>query len=870
MKKIWSLLLTVVLLVPAFVSAQEPIKEDAAVAMPSAKTIRLIKDLGAYPELPDGDVHMTRGAFAAYAALLAGIRPDNYAAVTVFADVEPSYRYFEELSAAKMLGLVRGDEHGNFSPNDNITYESAVEIFVRLLGYYDCMDEFGGLMPTALQIGLLKGISVSEDGYVDINLYLALAANALKIDVMTRTGAGEYVIDGRTILEMYWELERYQGRVIACADVALSGRSNLKEDCFLFSVNGETMQMKSRYSPEELFSLLGRNAEVYCRKEDGELIAFSVLPSESDRVLVIPSDRLVQEKTTRRQVMYYEQSGSRPRTANVSKAAYVVYNRTAVSDYRDEDFRIADGCIKLIGSGSGEYDVALITSYAYTVVQTVSSENQRIFDQNMQRHLDLSAQDEVRITENGSPLELNQIKKSDLIVSETDKNGKLRAARRVLNRVVGEVEAISEDSCMVDGQEYAFSQYYKRLSAMETPPAAFRSLHLGDTVCLLLDENGCLTALVDIASTEMAYGYLIALSEEHTLSATVRARVLTADGNVVVFPLADKITLDGSSVKSDEILAHFADTLCLERAGSILEIGKVIKYASNKNGTISRIDTEYLNSGKEDGNASLRNSLPRQTMLWCSDAGSFSGAARVDDTTVFFQAPSKGMGSSDDYGIIRKSNLVSGLSYEISAYDVGRNGAAGAAVIYIDGKSSSAIDGWAQVYMFDTLVSALDDDGEPVQKVWAYSLNGLEKLTLREDIKMDGFQKGDLVRFGISFDGKVDNVETVLKQASITGPYKSHDTFTASYWFWLGKVVHTEGNVACVQMNADGTEQRYFDVSQAFNRCHYMYDVKTDKISQVNMEDILGAESCKDPSWILMFAWKGGVKDIFVYQNLGR
>ena len=56
-------------------------------------------------------------------------------------------------------------------------------------------------------------------------------------------------------------------------------------------------------------------------------------------------------------------------------------------------------------------------------------------------------------------------------------------------------------------------------------------------------------------------------------------------------------------------------------------------------------------------------------------------------------------------------------------------------------------------------------------------------------------------------------------------------------------------------------------VCAADSRCHYVFDCKTNNISTIAISDVYDYESYEEGDWVLMYAWKGKVKDVIVYRN---
>ena len=432
MKKLFAIVIICLLILPGTAFAAEG-------GSPGAEPHRLLYDLGVMPEKEDAETNLTRGEFTAYLVRLSGVEAGGLSG-QIFTDVEPDYQYFDEISAAHKLGLVSGMPDKTFSPNDTITVRDSLRMLMKLLGYYDYAQSQGGTEMHAAKIGLTRGVAVG-DGYLNVKQYVTLIENAVKIDVMTLNVSGEYSIEkNRTLLEAFLGLTKLRGQITACAYTALNGKSGLRDDQFTLTVNNEAYVMQSgTLGKDELFELLGYDADVYYRDDDGEYIAVSVVKRPSTEVIEISSADLEKASTSKTQVVYSVGENKKTETAQVSRSAYVLYNRGAVSNYTDKDFRVSDGKIKLIDTDrDGVYDVAVITEYIYTLVDQANSVTESIYDQYGMHGVELKDQ-KITVTENGAPLSLADLKSGDLVFSEIDRAVLRTAVRRVLQRVAGTV-----------------------------------------------------------------------------------------------------------------------------------------------------------------------------------------------------------------------------------------------------------------------------------------------------------------------------------------------------------------------------------------------------------------------------------------------
>ena len=551
-----NILLLFVLLFPSFTVASEQTetKETAVTG-----TVQLLQDLNVFPQT---EGNLTRGAFAAFAARLCGAQLEVQE-TECFADVKEDYEYWDDLLAAKSFGLIYGDENGFFSPNDNITRDAAVEILLRLLGYWDYAQEFGGISACAAQIGLTANLPQTSGEYVDVKMYTKLMENALDIPVMElETVGGNQVKRSRTLLEAYLGLELYSGRITACSETTLLGDSDLQAGELILTVGEEELQLESDLSGEKLYALLGRKAKVYASWEQGVHKAVSLLPQEQDSTLEINAEDLLTEQTDKRKLVYRDAAGKKEKTARISPAAYVIYNRRALPGYTDRHFQIQSGKIRLVDwDADGVYDVAVITEERYTLVQTVNTETKMITDAYRRNNLDLSIEDN-QLMENGMPLELSEVNPDDLVASETDEQGNLTAVRRIRNRQVGTVEEVGEEQVVVDGTPYPLSGFYQQLAAGKETPDTFLKLQPKEMVCLLLSEEGYVVAAVRASEQEdMRYGFLTAVAPKSTISSEFQARMLTDNGEIEVFTFEKSCIIDGKRVKAEGILDYFIEKL---------------------------------------------------------------------------------------------------------------------------------------------------------------------------------------------------------------------------------------------------------------------------------------------------------------------
>ena len=109
-----------------------------------------------------------------------------------FNDIPQNHWAIKYINIAKELGIVDGDENGNFKPEDEITCNDVIKMIVYVLGYSPMADAMGGYpngyLMVATQIGLTKSLSIKNESIASRNDVAILISNALDIPIMVQTG----------------------------------------------------------------------------------------------------------------------------------------------------------------------------------------------------------------------------------------------------------------------------------------------------------------------------------------------------------------------------------------------------------------------------------------------------------------------------------------------------------------------------------------------------------------------------------------------------------------------------------------------------------------------------------------------------------
>lgn len=205
MKKILSLVLAAMMIfsvLPAAFAAETAVAAEVSEAQ--AEAIALLKELGIYKGLENGDLAaddlVQRYQMSIFATRFASGRTDDKVWVTTendsgFTDVVDFDGARDDvlgmISYAAQAGIVNGTGNNKFEPNLNVKYKEAITMVVRALGQnYTAASYPWAYIQFANDNGLLEGIdtSIAPDEYVTRGVIAQLLYNALFAELKDEDG----------------------------------------------------------------------------------------------------------------------------------------------------------------------------------------------------------------------------------------------------------------------------------------------------------------------------------------------------------------------------------------------------------------------------------------------------------------------------------------------------------------------------------------------------------------------------------------------------------------------------------------------------------------------------------------------------------
>ena len=635
MKKVLSIVLSiamVICLMPAMAFAGTATASQAAAAYNDTEgtacegAVNVLSALGVVSGYEDGSYKpeqvVTRAEMAKLIITALGV--DDYAKATVsqFTDMSGASWAIPYVEYAANLGIVNGYGGGLFGPSDTVTYEQALTMVVRALGYTDEAKEMNGTWPAiyvqkASALGLLEdvengGTIGANRGDVAIILYNALevaevyvdndgqtcnkkgAAGTNTVSMMTtlnKSGTSQYeVISSQAADTALLDIRQYVG---AAAKVTKDKNGDILAvgDIKTTFMTGDVSSDAKKFTVDDVdYDITGV-----------EFVGVDASTGGSSGTTAVYIQNGLTSTSTVSAASSIQGRNNVTIAAKVSgktiKEVYsaAVWTVTAASQVEDSDLtKVVSGC-KLLGKEFNKND-DLEPDTATFVLNGVAS--------------------------------LNDIKEDNIVYVYTNGTANGDKIRRVdvgTEVVTGEITKVSSSKVTIDGTAYKFAidaaatgSGDDRLNA----PVSVSTWSAGDTVKVYLDYEGRIFDgdLEEAGGTNYAVVYSKSTTAQPSSSATesdAKIQLVTADGTVSVFDVnGEKFTTSVSDHKST--------------AWTSLAAGDIVKYELNSDNKVTRIYDVT-----DTGITGNKLSALIVSSNYITKAGYLDSTAIADNATIF-------------------------------------------------------------------------------------------------------------------------------------------------------------------------------------------------------------------------------------------
>lgn len=599
---------------------------------------------------------------------LSSANAEKNATAAPFSDVQAEHWAAYNIEAALKQGIISRADDGLFRPNDKITYNEAVTMAVRALGYTVAAEERGGYpagyIGRAVSLKLLKGISADASSNFSKADAATLIYNMLFAKPVVNSANNKYT-------------EKYDGDVLSNVHSVVKD-TGIFTVGYTFSINGsQTMEkgyaiindsdgndVKFRYDGEEY---PGCEVNFYYRNTSvsGYAEIIFMYPTTSNNVLDVDGNFIDEYKVDKKQLMYYEnivvsrrESENISHKANISSNINILVNGALTNDYQSvydlinykspakyQNLNIAN--IRLVDNNSdGKYDIMLVNTYLPIRIKSMNSTGTSISGYGKSINLD-DYNDYVIYSPSGIKMTAKELKVNSVIsvVENTAENyAEIYVSDTVLE---GKISSVENKGGIIKVTAMA-REYNTAKSADEKISAA----NLDDTYSIYIDSFGRI-ADIDTSTSYYKTGFVVDTGISRGINARQQLKILEESGDITVYPCRNNYFVDGVSKN----LQSF-DGSSLNRT--------LIRYKVNYMNEIYDIDTPLLQPDTNEfsytsmgPNKSEKLRYKNETKIFVSASSGSTKTVCISNNTVIFKVPSDEITSGvDDMCSVKKITQI--------------------------------------------------------------------------------------------------------------------------------------------------------------------------------------------------------------------
>ncbi len=540
---------------------------------------------------------------------------------------------------------------------DQIALIQAVRVLIDLLGYNVKLksDNDYDYIVCAKEIGLLKSITKNQNDIITKQVAHTLLFNALTIKHLERTSFGSsetYEESERTFLKDVFNVRIISGIV----EELQPNSSSANKDSVILS-SDEYGKVKLYIGNLDIFNSIGMNVSVYVKLSDkntgtitqDDIEGHDILTyvADTNDVLTIKKGDLLSYDSVNHKV-HYKDSNNKLHDISTSSDIVPIYNGKVSTTNTTLNGSIAGFTRFIDNNNDGEYDYAVIWDYYELYVDVVYPESKTVRSKyNLSgRLLEISSGKNFKIDKDkfdfiiekdGKRQDIKNIAKSDVLniaVSEDKSFVKIMAyATKVegaivqttlVNKSATELN-LSDSTITIGEKDYKLSKdFYNNVKKSD----GMLPYKLGDSGKFFLNFEGKI-AYADIKLSVDKYAYLLKASAKTGISTKVEVKLLDCDNEWKVLELADKVSINVSSIKRSEIASKGYEGLFTNQNGDFEAVKQLIQYNitdDNKINTLriakigydtnifsldndyTTVEKKYLSKGEKIGDAYIKES----------------------------------------------------------------------------------------------------------------------------------------------------------------------------------------------------------------------------------------------------------------------
>lgn len=598
------------------------------------------------------------------------------------------------------MGLVKGDDNGNFNPDSEITRIEFLAMVIRMIGLEDGAkataaeelvftdipaDHWGrGYAYWAYNLGIANGISETEFGTNQKVTYnqaakMIVAAlgyrivaeimggypqgylvKAAQLDILDGISGGERALKREEVARLIFNaltvpmFEEQNGEYTESDDPltklgckkyegTVTGtydtQTNTNLDKNMVEISGKRYKTTYFVGGE----LHGAKVVFYTKNENGDEVVCLVYERYTSEKLTVDAENILEDTTL--SLFKYKKDGKTRQESLPGGALKVIYNGKSVSTayMSDEILKPAGGSVVLRDSDSdGRFDIAVVTAFTTMVANAVSEKN--VYDK-YGNNLDIDIEEEqLLVYIDGKEAPLTDIKNGDVLTVAKSIDGEKIVI--YVNRDSFEGKVLTRDDeekkwgIEKDGKvtEYSVAKEYS--DAIKLNKSEAKDFKLGDSGAFHTNHIGQIAyCTLTKSKDERYYGYVLEAATKSAIGSAAQFRILTTDNKFTVFETEKnkKIRFARMEGSSYKVTMEDAEAIVTYLTGGYEFSQQICSYKTDENGFITEFQLANT-SGNDD--RYLRRGLAPQAMNYTTNL--LNQTYIVDENTAVFYIPNSG------------------------------------------------------------------------------------------------------------------------------------------------------------------------------------------------------------------------------------
>lgn len=666
----------------------------------------------------------------------------------LFIDVPDYHEYATDISAAVNMGLMVGTEPGLFEPDSVIKVEHFIKMIVKALGYEYRAQIFGGYplgyVSVAAELGLLKGIDQTVDQDLSREALIRFLYNSLDVKLPGVIEVSEPNIHYSpetedTVLSRYHKIYHNEGIVQTSELATLNSYYEPSDETVIIGKDklkvGETT---------DVFNYLGYEVKYYYKVENEEISLVWLEETDNNEVYKFTSHDI--EKVEGNEITFYEEVETLD-SITVDSNANVFYNGKLATENIENLFKtFADNITFICNDNNKIADIVFIEDYTYDLVEFVNDVDKKIY---LSDHIiEYADKDYVSARDaSGAKIEIPELPVG-CVVGFGDISGDELVLKVLSAPSTVTISAVSDGEVIIDGKVH---KLHKKLGTKMTA-----LIEPGKSVLIALNEN---LDIVFVKSTDdtMKIGFLIKVTENNRrpFESIVGCNILGTDGIVTKYTLEDKITIDDTKMKKEEVrnyLKQVKEKLNTKTDG---ETAQVVYYQTDENGVLKKL---YTAGFSEDSTLKLVYNCNERGSARLRDHGYgngvFANAYPLTKGIKVFKIPETNIEKYEDkYFQITDYGLSGAFNhnelYNIDFYKKNQTDILPVAAVVYGSSGEAEVTTSAKLFLVQKALHITNDEGEPTVKLVGIYDGESKEFLAAPEVVMPELTAGDACLFSL-------------------------------------------------------------------------------------------------------------------------